>query len=632
MSDWIYNLDKMISNMSQTRRIIYFKSENRNIIEDAINKSSALRAKLNLNVRGSTDVFNQLISQYKCIRLTQMYQHGGVIGSVKLLEGVKKETGDKVKLIPEVVILTDYQVFTESDRGRMIKAFLDAKELKDKILLISSPEVLIPDGFSNEIELISDMYITQNDIYEKLCRQVREEEKYRKKTYFTDDELRKHAVDFIGLTGKQVDDILDALQGELCTGLTYRKTEGEIKESSVKNLIRQERIKEAEKDSAIRFIELDKNEQVAGLGRYSQWLFDRKDDFSNPIEAKKRGTPAPKGVLLCGVPGTGKTAMARETARVYEVPLIQFDISRIQSSKLGESEARLSRYLDRISAFGNCVMLMDEVEKTFSVNDSTHEVKLAMLGQLLDWMQSRKANVLTFITANNISKLPAELLRDGRISGRFFAFMPSRDDLVAIMRLKLKSVTDHGMINSEFRAVIEKIPETKKERESDQLAEILDQIAADAKKKKECGEIRWPFMTGANMEVLIEMTNRELQKKEKNKNSGVSRPYSFNVYKKQMCECASSTDFVPQGQSNMADIVDMWINAQKRQYQDVSEHTLLPFSKFKDGKFTQTLTAENEYDSFLIKTLQNEIETTSKKATEQESALKKYAQENKSVS
>ena len=164
MSDWIYNLDKTISNMSQTRRIIYFKSENRNIIEDAINKSPALRAKLKLNVRGSTDVFNQLISQYKCIRLTQMYQPGGVIGTVKLLEGVKKETGDKIKIIPEVVILTDYQVFNESDRGRMIKAFLDARELKDKILLISSPEVLIPDGFSNEIELISDMYITQNDI------------------------------------------------------------------------------------------------------------------------------------------------------------------------------------------------------------------------------------------------------------------------------------------------------------------------------------------------------------------------------------------------------------------------------------------------------------------------------------
>ena len=181
MSDWIYNLDKAISNMSQTRRIIYFKSENRNIIEDAINNSSALRAKLDISVRGSDDVYSQLITQHKCISLTQLYQPGGVIGTIKLLGGIKRETGEKITIIPEVVILTDYQVLNESDRGRMIKAFLDFKELKDKILLISSPEVLIPDGFSNEIELISDTYITQNDIYEKLCSRVREEEKLRKK-------------------------------------------------------------------------------------------------------------------------------------------------------------------------------------------------------------------------------------------------------------------------------------------------------------------------------------------------------------------------------------------------------------------------------------------------------------------
>lgn len=632
MNDWTYNLDKTISNMSQTRRIIYFKSENRNIIEEAINHSSALRAKLKLSAHDSENLFRKLTMSHKCISLTSIYKAGGVIGTLNLPDYVKKETNEKYKIIPHVVILTDFQIFNEQDRGRMVKAFLDSDDMKETMFLISSPEVLIPDGFSNEIELISDMYITQNDIYEKLRFRVREEEAFRKKQLFTDDQLKRYATDFVGLTAKQVDDILDAMDKQLCTGLLPVQAGGKTKASPVRELIKQERIKEAEKDSAIRFIELDKEERVAGLGGYTNWLWDRADDFSDPVEAKKCGTPAPKGVLLCGIPGTGKTAMARETARNYEVPLIQFDISRIQSSKLGESEARLSRYLDRISAFGSCVMLMDEVEKTFSVNDSTHEVKLAMLGQLLDWMQSRKANVLTFITANNISKLPAELLRDGRISGRFFAFMPSRNDLAAIMRLKLAPLTHSNMINSEFRDLIEKVPTSDKECNQDALAEILDQIAIDAKRKKERGEIRWPFMTGANMEVLIEMTNRALRKKEKIKNSGVSKPYSFHLYKKQMCECAASTEFVPQGQSNMKDIVDMWINAQERQYQDVSAHTLLPFSKFKDGKFTQELTADNAYDQFLIETLQSEIESACKKTKEQESALKKYAVEQKTVS
>ena len=99
------------------------------------------------------------------------------------------------------------------------------------------------------------------------------------------------------------------------------------------------------------------------MGNYSTWLDERKADFHDPIEAMRMGTPAPKGVLLCGVPGTGKTAAARETARRLGVPLIKFDISRIQTKDFGGSEERLRRYLDRISAFGSCVMLMDEIEK-----------------------------------------------------------------------------------------------------------------------------------------------------------------------------------------------------------------------------------------------------------------------------
>lgn len=620
MSDWSYEMDRMISNMSPNRRILYFKSEDRGVIRQAVDRCGALQARLGMKESGEGS-FDQLVNLHKGVSLTQIYEAGKVVGTIRLQKGRNKITGETVEIVPDLVFLTDYQVFSENDRNLMIKTFLDAPKLRERLLLIASPEVLIPDGFSNEIELIMEPNITEKDIYERIANQIREEERYRGKTFYSDKELKEFAKDFTGLTRGQVGDILNALYGELCVSLRAEKGE-----SKVKALIRQERIKEAQKDPAIRLIELGKTEQIAGLGHYMKWLQDRKTDFWDPSRAKKQGTPAPKGVLLCGVPGTGKTAMARETARVYRVPLVQFDISRIQNSKFGESEARLSRYLDRISAFGSCVMLMDEVEKSFSVNDSTHEVKLAMLGKLLDWMQSRTANVLTFITANNISKLPAELLRDGRISGRFFAFMPSRDDLAAIMRIKLKDLTAAGIFNEELRRIILRVPETKRELEQDPLAGIIDQIASRAKEKKKAGEIRWPFMTGANMEVLIEMTLRELKK------SGVAQPYSFKAYETQMCLCALSQDFVPQGQSNMEDIVEMWLGAQKRQYQDVSENTLLPFSKFKNGKFTQKLTADNLYDQFLIDILKEEIETAARKAGEQEAAVKKYAKETESVS
>lgn len=602
MTDWVYNLDKAISNMGYHCRIIYFKSENRHIIEDAVNHSSALQAKLG---KGAADnLYRNLIDRKECIELPRIYQKAGVSGMIK-------ESGES----PVAVTLTDFQVYSESDRNGMVKAFLDSKYLHHTILLISSPQILIPDGFSNEIEIISDMYISKNDIYQKLAKQVRKEEADRGEKFFSDQELKKFTEEFVGLSVEQIDTILDSIRDELCTGL---------REGRHKDFIRQERLKEAAKDAAIKFIELEKKESVAGLGHYSVWLSKREKDFADPILARKNGTPSPKGVLLCGVPGTGKTAMARETARVLHVPLIQFDISRIQDSKFGASEIRLRRYLDRISAFGSCVMLMDEIEKTFSVNDSTHEVKLAMLGLLLDWMQYRTANIFTFITANNISKLPPELLRDGRISGRFFAFMPSRDDLAAIMRLKLSPLVETDILDQEFRSVIrEKANENKGQGDGiSKLARILDLIAEDAREMGKEGTIRWPFMTGANMETLIEMTNRELRE-----DQNVKLPYNIETYAKQMRKCAASADFIPQGQSNMDDIVNMWIKAQKYQYQDVSVHTLLPFSAFKDGKFTKELHTGNPYDGFMVEVLKEEIEKACEKANEKEAVFHKIASE-----
>lgn len=619
MSDWAAYLDLKISNMDQNRRIIYFKSENRNIIEDAVDASGALQAKLGQGTSGEGSLFAHMTAHYDLIPLTWMYQAGGVAGTVKLLEGTEKDTGKKRKIVPKAVMITDYQVFGESDRSRMIKAFLDCGELQDSLMLISSPEVLIPDGFYNEIELVADQMITQNDIFERLRDRVRKEEEWRgigQDCCLSQETIRKRAEEFVGLNGKQVDAILNAVQNQLCAALTPKSGGGDD-DYEVRRLIMQERRKEAEKDPAIRFIEVDKRESVAGLGNYIQWLDERREDFADPVRARKNGTPAPKGVLLCGVPGTGKTAMARQTAMMYGVPLIQFDLSRIQNSKFGESEAKLARYLDRISAFGSCVMLMDEVEKVFSVNDSTHEVKLAMLSQLLDWMQTRKGNVLTFITANNISKLPPELLRDGRISGRFFAFMPSRNDLAAILRLKLSALSGE-FFDREFKALLKKRPETEEEREKDELAGIFDRIAQEARKKQKEGENRWPFMTGANLEVLVEMTNRAIRKNWK-------EPFcSFKAYADEMCRCAGLDSFVPQGQSNMADIVDMWLGAQKRQYQDVSSYSLLPFSKFQDGAFTQKLTGGNEYDRFLIEVLEQEIKKVCEKEKKKEKALENY--------
>lgn len=577
MTEAMEHIDQIISNMNAKRHIIYFKSENRHIIQTVIDQSAALQEKLcmygKISKPPKTGWYHMLCGHKRCVDLMQVFQFHGFYGTIDV---------HKFDRPPLVLFLADFQIYPEQYRGYLLKAFLDCKALEHSYLLISSPQLHIPDGFSSEIEFILDRYISRRDIEGKLIRQVRLEEEKRRCTFFTDDQLGIYARDFVGLTEEQVDTVLMRMEGTLCTGL---------KSSKHLDKIADEKKKEAEKDPTIKFLTYANEESVAGLGHYSKWLSERKSDFQNPINAKKEGTPAPKGVLLCGVPGTGKTAMAKETARCLGVPLIQFDISRIQTKDFGGSEERLRRYLERICAFGSCVMLMDEVEKVFAVNESTHEVKRTMLSLLLDWMQAREANVFTFITANDISSLPPELLRDGRINGRFFAFMPSRDDLCDILCLKLKPLAESYKINQEFRHLLERPME-----QENPFAGMFDEIAKRAK-----AVYRFPFMTGANVENLVEMTNLAIRKE-------TSPPYSVEEYTQQMINCALSFDFVPQGQSNMDDLVSLWMAAQKRHYQDVSDHTLLPFGQFMDGKFVELPESASTYDSYLREVLRERIE------------------------
>lgn len=591
MTDAIRNIDAVISNMSQKCRIIYFKSERRDIIRRVVDESAALTEKLEkrcgIFIPTGGSRYDWMIQERKCFRFVGIYKQDGIRGGIALPEDIN----------PALLYITDFQIYDEQKRNFMLQTFLDNPRLRNCFLLIASPELHIPDGFGDYIELIQDKYITRNDIALKLTKDIRAEEVKRKKNFFSDEQIDRLAQDFVGLSESQVEAILERMNGVLCTWLQNNRH---------LELITEEKKKEIAKDPTVRFRETPDKETVCGLDNYTNWLKARKDDFQHPLTAKNEGTPAPKGVLLCGVPGTGKSVAARETARVLGVPLIQFEISRIQTKNFGGSEEKLRRYLDRISAFGSCVMLMDEIEKVFAVNESTHEVKRSMLSLLLDWMQTREANVFTFITANDISSLPPELIRDGRISGRFFAFMPSRDDLCSILQLKLKSLVAAKLFNEQFAVLIQ-----NNLAPGNPLAKMFDDIAEEAKKTQ-----RNLFMTGANLEVLVEMTNRKMR-------SITKPPYKMDLYLKTMKECALSNDFVPQGQSNMEDIVQMWLAAQKRQYQDVSARGVLPFNKYRDGQFDEMPKA-NVYDQYLRDVLIKRINAINEEKKAQESFMKKH--------
>jgi SpoVK/Ycf46/Vps4 family AAA+-type ATPase len=166
-------------------------------------------------------------------------------------------------------------------------------------------------------------------------------------------------------------------------------------------------------------------EEVAGAANLKRWLELRRAAVDAPAQA---GVDVPRGVLLLGVPGSGKSACAKAVARWWHRPLIRLDVGSLYNQYLGETERRLRDALRQAEALAPCVLWVDEIEKAFAsaASQSTDGgLSQRMFGCLLTWMQERTAAVFMVATANDIGALPPELLRKGRFDEIFFVDLPS---------------------------------------------------------------------------------------------------------------------------------------------------------------------------------------------------------------
>ena len=166
--------------------------------------------------------------------------------------------------------------------------------------------------------------------------------------------------------------------------------------------------------------------QVSGLENLKKWIRERKKLFFISDEIlEEHGLTAPKGILLTGVPGCGKSLSARLIAAEWELPLFRFDIGAIYDKWMGESERKMHEALTFIDNMAPCVVWIDEIEKALSVSDSGNDTGKRVLGEFLYWLQESTGRVFLVATANNIAALPAELFRKGRFSEIFFIDLPN---------------------------------------------------------------------------------------------------------------------------------------------------------------------------------------------------------------
>lgn len=172
---------------------------------------------------------------------------------------------------------------------------------------------------------------------------------------------------------------------------------------------------------------------VAGLSRLKRWVDQRRGIFVGDVKAA--GLDAPKGVLLLGVQGCGKSLAAKAVAGSFGVPLVRLDFGALYNKFHGETEKNLRLSLANAEALSPCVLWCDEIEKGLASSDNDDGVSRRILGYLLTWMSERKKPVFLVATANDVSRLPPELLRKGRFDEIFFVDLPTEAARDEVFRL-----------------------------------------------------------------------------------------------------------------------------------------------------------------------------------------------------
>lgn len=223
----------------------------------------------------------------------------------------------------------------------------------------------------------------------------------------------------------------------------YRKAQvksGRLTEAEV-DIVLSEKKQLIRRNGILEYIEEDETiDSVGGLEELKRWLRQRSDAFTE--RAREYGLPQPKGMLILGIPGCGKSLIAKTTSRLWGLPLLRLDMGRVyDGSTVGRSEANLRNALKTAESISPVILFIDELDKAFSggagSGDADGGTSGRIFGSFLTWMQEKKSPVFVMATANRVERLPGEFLRKGRFDEIFFVDLPSSAERQDIFNIHL---------------------------------------------------------------------------------------------------------------------------------------------------------------------------------------------------
>jgi SpoVK/Ycf46/Vps4 family AAA+-type ATPase len=344
-----------------------------------------------------------------------------------------------------VFILRDYHRFLDDVAiSRKLRNLAKLLKSQPKNIVLLSPRLAIPDDLTEVLTVMEFPLPTAGEIKQEVERLLKG----------TSNQL----------SGKVLDDLIRS-----CQGLSMERirrvlakaiaTHGEIQPEDVELVL-------AEKRQTIRQTQIldfipatEQMSDIGGLDNLKDWLLRRGGSFTE--KARQYGLPHPRGLLLVGIQGTGKSLSAKAIAHNWHLPLLRLDVGRLFAGLVGESESRTRQMIQVAEALAPCILWIDEIDKSFAGLGSKGDAGTTnrVFGTFITWLAEKTSPVFVVATANDIQALPPEMLRKGRFDEIFFIGLPSQIERKAIFEVHLSRLRSHNLKNYDIDRLAYETPD-----------------------------------------------------------------------------------------------------------------------------------------------------------------------------
>jgi SpoVK/Ycf46/Vps4 family AAA+-type ATPase len=337
--------------------------------------------------------------------------------ALELVERLNTET-------PALFLLKDFNRFlTDLSISRKLRNISRILKLQPKTIIIIGSDLTIPNELRDLITVLEFQLPLEDEINQELNRLI------SSLNIKVDPQL------FENLTracqGLSLERIRRVLSKIIATYKTIDDNSIAVLLSEKKQIISQTEILEY---SSVN----EKITNLGGLDNLKDWLKKRKTAFS--IQASNYGLPTPRGLLLIGIQGTGKSLTAKAIANDWQLPLLKLDVGKLFGGIVGESESRLRQMINVAETISPCILWIDEIDKAFTNTESQSDSGTSnrVLATFISWLSEKTKPVFVISTANNIDLLPLEIIRKGRFDEIFFLDLPKKDEREEIFKIHLK--------------------------------------------------------------------------------------------------------------------------------------------------------------------------------------------------